>query len=251
MTKASLNLVVFAVDGWVRVALTGRLLQALLHESRRVTLSFLEGYRPVSYARNHAVNQFLRSEAEWLIMIDHDTVPPPHFLGIVPMMERNGKFIAELPYPLMPGLNQVYPRPFFSVGWFEASGRLRAATDLPAGWSTGYDWLGAGALVVHRSVFEKVPRPYFKMASNEPGVREADTEGLPDSAAEDLYFTRKAKLAGFKLWTHSEFVCDHYKTIPLLSVMEIVHAAEQAGADARLAQSNPALVLPGSKCPSS
>jgi len=219
MTKGNLMVTVFAVDSWIHAELAARLLQGLITEVRRISLTFVTGNRPVAHARNHAAGEFLRSDAEWLIMVDHDTVPPPNFFEIIPMMERDNKFIAGLPYPFMPGCEGLYPYPCFALGWFEAPGKLRAPSNLPPGWSTSYDFLGGGCLVVHRSVFERISKPYFKTIIDDAEVRDIDTEKLPDSAAEDLYFTYKAKRSGFDLWAHSDFVCQHYKTIPLLAVM--------------------------------
>ncbi|MCJ7504629.1 MAG: hypothetical protein MUP80_16445 [Acidobacteriia bacterium] len=224
MTEAKVMLAVFAVDGWIHAELAAHLIQSFLTQSRAATLTFITGNRPVAHARNHAAGEFLNTDCEWLVMVDHDTVPPANFLEIVPMMEADGKFIAGLPYPFMPGCEGAYPYPAFALGWFEAPGKLRASNSLPSGWSTGYDFLGGGSLIVHRSVFERVSKPYFKTIIDDAEVRDIDTEMLPDSAAEDLYFTWKAKGAGFELWTHSDFVCNHYKTIPLLAVMGMLQS---------------------------
>jgi GT2 family glycosyltransferase len=237
MTKGSLMLTVFAVDSWIHAELAASLLQGLMRESRHITLTFITGNRPVAHARNHAANEFLKSDAEWLVMVDHDTVPPPNFLEIIPPMERDNKFIAGLPYPFMPGCEGSYPYPRFALGWFEALGKLRVPSNLPPGWSTGYDFLGGGCLVVHRTVFERIPKPYFKTIIDDAEVRDIDTEKLPNSGAEDLYFTYKAKRAGFDLWTHSDFVCNHYKTIPLLAVMEMLQSVPNP--DPALSQSEP------------
>ena len=225
MNKGNLMVAVFAVDSWIHADLAATLLQGLMTVgSRGVHLVFIVENRPVAYARNHAAGNFLRSDAEWLVMVDHDTVPIRNFLEIIPTMEADGKVIAGLPCPVMPGCDGAYPYPHFGVGWFEEGGSWRAPSNLPPGWSTGYDFLGGGCLIVHRAVFEKVSQPYFKMVSNDAQVEIPSTEKGLAGRGEDQYFTYKAKEAGFDLWVHSDFVCEHYKTIPLSVVMGMLRS---------------------------
>lgn len=225
MNKGNLMVTVFAVDSWIHADLVATLLQGLMTAgSRGVHLNLITGNRPVAHARNHAAGEFLRSDAEWLVMVDHDTVPVRNFIEIIPMMEADGKFIAGLPYPVMPGRDGAFPYPHFGLGWLNDSGGYRGLGNLPPDWSTGYDFLGGGCLVVHRTVFEKVPQPYFKMVSNDAQVEILSSEKGLVGRGEDQYFTYKAKEAGFGLWVHSDFTCEHYKTIPLLTVMGMLQS---------------------------
>jgi cellulose synthase/poly-beta-1,6-N-acetylglucosamine synthase-like glycosyltransferase len=62
------------------------------------------------------------------------------------------------------------------------------------------DAAGAGFLLVKREVFNKVSLPWFKCEQDETGRR---------SRGEDMYFCRKAKEAGFKIWVDPSVVLSH------------------------------------------
>lgn len=59
------------------------------------------------------------------------------------------------------------------------------------------DAAGTGCMMIHRSVLEKVPRPWFS-------YREGGTE--------DMYFCRKAKAAGFRVYGDLSVICSHSGT---------------------------------------
>lgn len=65
----------------------------------------------------------------------------------------------------------------------------------------------AGFLLVTREVFEKIPKPWFVYGDPELRKRFDANENGP---GEDVYFSIKARAAGFKLWIDSRAEFAHY-----------------------------------------
>lgn len=63
------------------------------------------------------------------------------------------------------------------------------------------DATGSGCFLVHRRVIESVIRPWF--------MREYDEDGIV-TKGHDYLFCEKVKKAGFKVWTHTGYPCEHY-----------------------------------------
>jgi hypothetical protein len=221
MSGGKVMLAVMGVDGWVRAELTGRIVEGFMAlNPRDVYLMCVIGARPVATARYGATTEFLKNDCEWLVMVDHDTVPPANFLKIIPMMEESeDKFIAALPTPMAPYVPALYENPSFNVGWVN-DGIWQLANRFSPGWNGDYDFLGGACLITHRTVFEKVPEPWFKMLLNLDDLLKPEIEQLSGASCEDLYFTQKAKQAGFRLWIHSDFICSHFKVVDLLQTMQ-------------------------------
>lgn len=62
------------------------------------------------------------------------------------------------------------------------------------------DAIGTGFLLVHRRVFEKLTQPYFSYR---------------EGGSEDMYFCRKAKASGFKIYADLSVQLGHYAKIPV------------------------------------
>lgn len=72
------------------------------------------------------------------------------------------------------------------------------------------DLVGTGALLVHRSVFARFPRPWFESPSSSPG------EG------EDADFCHKAARAGCELWCDTDLVVGHTAVVPVERTLHAV-----------------------------
>ena len=76
---------------------------------------------------------------------------------------------------------------------------------------------GAGCILIHREVFEKVPWPWFR-------YEERETDGR--RTGEDIYFGRKAAEYGYKYMVHPRAICGHHKRSNLL---DLVAASKKEG----------------------
>lgn len=73
------------------------------------------------------------------------------------------------------------------------------------------DAIGTGCFLVSRKVMEALEAPF---------LRTWKPDGMQDLGG-DLAFCQRAKAAGFKIWAHFEYLCDHYKELEL---EEVAHA---------------------------
>ena len=70
-------------DGWLAPFLLNFLMGAGRGLGRDVQLQLMHAVRPVDAARNQIAEDFLRSDCEWLCMIDNDMSPPVDLLHMV------------------------------------------------------------------------------------------------------------------------------------------------------------------------
>lgn len=158
----------------------------------------INSFTPVDAARNEAVKLFLQSSAEWLLQIDNDVVPPTNVLSVLD--EVQDRKIVGLPY----GMEYVPGDALFAIGTNRGSAGYELHRTMPApGWSQVVN-IGTGCFFTHRDVFAALASPWFECKV----VNAAHVH-------EDFGFCDKARAAGFPIWTHSGFMCEHYKTSDL------------------------------------
>lgn len=151
---------------------------------------------PFDAGRNSVAAQALSVGCEWVFFLDDDVIAPA---DTVARLMRHGKKICSGLYfrrspPLAPvamqleresGMPKWIPIPKADAGLIQC------------------DYVGAGCLLIHRSVFEKLPKPWFKW--------QADNESLPPNQriSEDFHFCKGARFAGFNLWLDPSCRCGH------------------------------------------
>lgn len=154
--------------------------------------TFLSGM-PFGHARNSAAQLVMENGFQYCFFLDSDVICPPD--TIIRLMAHR--------QPIVSGLYYRRNEPLFPV-------MLR---NVEAGreWIQEYripdllevDYVGAGCLLIHRSVFEKVPKPYFEW--------KVDRMDLPERErmSEDFSFCEKAKASGFKVLVDTSVQCVH------------------------------------------
>ena len=200
-------------DGWLAPELAIRVCEAPYSAKRPVRVELINGYSPVDAARCEAVRRFLVSDCEWLVQIDNDTVPAPGFMSVILDAERTGKSIIGLPCVMLTdGLLN------FNCGMKAGSddkGRTlyRLASMLQHGWQK-VDVVGGACLIIHRSVFSKIPQPYF----------EIDPQFAGRACNEDFGFCAKAQSAGFDVWVQADYLCQHFHSCDLLTLLSSMNS---------------------------
>ena len=165
-------------------------------------IDIVPGY-PVDRVRNLICKRFLESDAEYLLMIDDDVVPPATVLD----MARHGKdVVAGLCYAFIPQRG-YYTAAYTPPGEDGKYGRVGIGSDLEGRGLLEVGLAGSACLMIHRRVLEQLAPPFFKT--------ELDDDGLHIVDSEDFHFCRKAREAGFSIWLDTDQVCGHLKTVDM------------------------------------
>jgi len=196
--------------GWTVGGLETRIAQ-WIRESDYDVIQIFKQVKPTVSNRNLIVKDFLESDADYLLTIDSDTVPTSNPLK---MIEYDKDIVGG-----------VYP------AWKETSYvwlAVRRGDDgefqqLPKKDREGLvevDGLGAGCMLIKRKVLEAIKTPFLDKINEEIGNR---------ALGHDLYFCERAKKAGFKVYADWGTMCDHYKEIPLIPVVNAIQDAFKKG----------------------
>ncbi len=169
-----------------------------------VSLKIWPGFG-VDVVRNKIVAGFLQSDAQFLLMIDDDMIPPDNLLD---MTAYDCDVVGALYYawnlskgPFVPAYwldsDGCYVRP--KPGYIENTG-LREVSHL-----------GGGCIMLHRRVLETIPAPWFSF--------EIDPTGQKIVIPEDFLICKKAISHGFKVFLDTDRVCGHIKRVDLRDVV--------------------------------
>jgi len=149
-----------------------------------------------------------RKDVTHLFLVDDDTIPPP---GTLSRLLGYKKDIIAPVYPMF-----HYPKALWSVALYDENKPIDCTSDLieyqdlPDKLFRAH-YVGGGALLVRREVFDKIEWPPFERT---PDPR--CTEYL----SEDFTFCVKAKKAGYELWCDPIIKCLHRKFGDLLQIFD-------------------------------
>lgn len=176
---------------------------------------------PIEHNRNKIALDFLKSDCDYLLMMDTDNPPVRNPLDLVEFDFD----IVGCPTPIWHFLPNEKGRPpiyWNTFDWEPAPQKYRARTDPSE--CIGLqevDGVGCGCILIARRVLSnpELRAPFL------PGV---DEDGL-HIFGEDLRFCRRARLAGFRIFAHFDYCCDHYVKLSLIRVNQaLFEAAETA-----------------------
>lgn len=126
---------------------------AALAQSHTIVEVIASGVMTADHNRNLIVQEFLKSDAEWLFWIDSDTIVP---VGAVERMLSHGRTLVS---GLYYGKNDPHP----PIAYMTYNGAFRPI-DKEIRWEKGeiieVDATGMGAMLTHRSVFEDILKNY-------------------------------------------------------------------------------------------
>lgn len=153
---------------------------------------------PYDHGRNEIVKAALHHGFQHVMMLDSDVIPPND--AILRLLARNEPIISG-----------VYCRRSPPAGVPVMMKGKEWVTQYPANAVIDVDLVGAGCLLVHRSVFERLPpqrpgKPWFDWR-----VDLKDTGLYPpnECLSEDFSFCRHAKTHGFSIKVDTAVQCRH------------------------------------------
>ena len=160
--------------------------------------SFLTGM-PFDHARNVGVEQMLAGDYEWLFFLDSDVVPPSDAI----LRLRNHR---------QPIISGVYHRRSPPVGEPVMMKHGRWYGEYPANSIIDVEYVGAGCLLLHRSVFDgpnKLPmhrpgKPWFDWRVDMKGWMHPEL-----CTSEDYSFCRMARDCGYRILVDTSIQCKH------------------------------------------
>lgn len=163
--------------------------------------------KPISYNRNQIVKRFLeRPQYDYLVMIDSDIVPPPDFLKLI-------DFEKDIISPVCFAFTKknIFPLVLKKSKHKTTGFKYHPYESIhPSKWKglIEVDAVGTGAIILSRKVLEAVPYP-FKNIYDKTGEKQI---GL------DLNFCREAKLKGFKVFCHTDYLSSHHTRMDLKTI---------------------------------
>lgn len=170
----------------------------------------------VDVARNRLVEEFLGGQEEWLLMVDADAVLHPATL--VRLLSWGKPLVAALAFsrygPCLPTVYRGQPADPEQTGfviqrsvvreWLREHPELITSDALvleprPDEALTPVDRCGCHCVLVHRSVLETIPPPWFKMRE----------DFHKEGAGEDFFFFEQAQKAGFEAFVDLSCMAGH------------------------------------------
>ena len=165
---------------------------------------------PVSANRNGIVDEFLKTDCDFLLMIDSDTLPTLNPLDLV----KHDKDIVSGATPVWKEGGYAW-----SVGRRAEDGSYNQYISEERIGLRQVDGVGSSCLMVKRKVYETIKIPFMEKW-NEIGER---------ALGEDLHFCERAIEAGFEVWCDWQMICDHAKELLLLQIVEAIMRTHKAG----------------------
>ena len=203
MKSPSKLLVTILNQGYIRPELADVQHNLLTDTRAEVTVKHLN-IRPSENARNHSVKLMLDGGYDYLLTIDHDTVPLRNPIDLIAL----NLDVVGFAVPQWNISDPDYP--IYFVGMDKADGGYTEHKEKD--WLQEVDAVGSGCLLLSRKVLEAVEEPFVRKWK----------EGFAVTGL-DFYFCEKAKEKGFKVYCHYDYVADHHKELSLLSVLDFKH----------------------------
>jgi len=141
----------------------------------------------ITIARRNLTDIFLKSDFDYAWWVDSDMKFP---IDAPIKLLKRGVHLVGANYR-----RRRFPNPGFTGMMGSAGNFTELVTDDNSPPMQQVDVLPHGMMLVHRSVYEKIPQPHYL----QDYVPEINLE-----IGEDIYFCNKAKQAGFEVWVDHE-----------------------------------------------
>lgn len=194
----------------------------------QVQIDLVGKLSPRDFMRNFiARNKFMPSGADYLYWIDSDVSPPANFMSLVEHRKEvaggiylmyqskfeevkvQGRTRYEMRPTIHPCIFKKVVKGFREKRDMDQYIRYAPVAQFENEELMEVDAMGTGCMMIHRSVFERIPYPYFLNQYKEDGA-----EGM----TEDIDFAYKLNFLGISQWSDPKVYCRHYKKLNLQEV---------------------------------
>ena len=203
-------------EGWVRAEHINTIFLASNTKGVKLVLETLglTWDKPIASNGNRIVKRFLKTDCDFLMMIDDDVIPLFNIAELIfynkdiigaPTRRRKAERLEWVAYKKNPE-----GKGYYSIDL----DRIDPNADL-----VKVDAIGTGCILIKRKVLEKVRPPF---------VDEFDDDGIR-CLGMDLNFCQKAVEAGFEVYVSPKKICEHFRDFGLITLDAhyISHAQEE------------------------
>lgn len=179
-----------------RKSIHARVVHWLLQQSNNNPIDIVDTTMPLEHARNLQVERFLQSQCDYLFIVDSDCVPKPDTIEV--LLQLDLPFVSA-PHPSVIGKE---------VGVMIVD-RVENGYVQHIPFDKGLqkcDAVGCAGMFIHREVFDKLEKPYFKFVYNNDGQL---------IQGEDFYFCEKLQRAGIDVYAYCDMTQTHYVEVPV------------------------------------
>lgn len=176
---------------------------------------------PIPRARNDLAERFMKSDCEWSFWVDSDLLlpcgDPGWFLGVTKAKKIPQKFAGLHAIDQLRSRNKsliggVYSKRVYGGDSLVANSAAKLELKKgPQDKIIPVDWLAAGCMLVHRTVYEDIMKSRGDLAPNE--VRDLwglfDLDPTPPGFGEDIAFCARARKAGHQPYLDMSVMCAH------------------------------------------
>lgn len=176
----------------------------------RTTPVWQVGHLSVGANREAIVHAFMETEADALVMIDDDVLPPADLTPLT--YDLYDYDIVAAAYPIFQPRN--WPLPVTAAFYINSEGQYG-----PTQHTTGtrqVDAVGTGCIAIRREVFDQLPVPAFY-----------ETTFNGQVVSDDINFCREATDASLRIAVNLDVRCDHITTVSLGAIWQGAHQLTQ------------------------
>ena len=216
--------------GWIRKDVMFAVM-AMERDSRYRTTFIAPTKRPFVANLHYAVREFLKSDADFLLLVDDDNPPQNNPLELSDL----DLDVVGLPTPVwhsdVKGDRPYYYNALVAVYEGAAIKGFKPIQDSKEGFKLSglheVDAVGTGCILIARRVLEKLMQLAVGKPMATPFMRTWDDTGAV-VMGNDYAFCTRAKAAGFKVYAHFDYVCKHFNELEITDAVESFWALSQA-----------------------
>jgi hypothetical protein len=189
----------------------------MLQDTRCETRFIAPTHSPFVRNLHRACWDFLKGGEDFLLLVDDDNPPLKNPLDLV-FLDLD---IVGLPTPVWHS-EVDGDRPFYfnAMDYVEEGDGFKPVdrNGIPSG-LVEVDASGTGCILIARRVIVELFKRCADNPMEAPFMRQWTDEG-DVNRGNDYAFCMRAKAAGFRVWSHFDYQCDHMVTVPLQEVIQ-------------------------------